>query len=87
MKKHLKVVVQEKDVAVKKSSCEPSINEKVQKVLREKKYSGVIFNSVASIVCKNHKEKNARMLVYRAIVAKYGQEKGLELYRHIKPLL
>ena len=87
VKKHLKVVVQEKDVAVKKSSCEPSINEKVQKVLREKKYSGVIFNSVASIVCKNHKEKNARMLVYRAIVAKYGQEKGLELYRHIKPLL
>ena len=87
VKKHLKVVVQEKDDAVKKSPCEPSINEKVQKVLREKKYSGVIFNSVASIVCKNHKEKNARMLVYRAIVAKYGQEKGLELYRHIKPLL
>ena len=48
---------------------------------------GEIFNSVASIVSKNHKEKNAKMLVYRAIVAKYGQEKGLELYRHIKPLL
>ena len=39
VKKHLKVVVQEKDDAVKKSPCEPSINEKVQKVLREKKYS------------------------------------------------
>ena len=87
VKKHLKVVVQEKDDAVKKLPCEPSINEKVQKVLREKKYSGEIFNSVASIVSKNHKEKNAKMLVYRAIVAKYGQEKGLELYRHIKPLL
>ena len=87
VKKHLKEVVQEKDDAVKKSPCEPSINEKVQKVLREKKYSGEIFNSVASIVSKNHKEKNVKLLVYRTLVAKYGQDKGLELYRHVKPLL
>ena len=61
MKKHLKVVVQEKDDAVKKSPCEPSINEKVQKVLREKKYSGEIFNSVASIVSKNHKMNHTKL--------------------------
>ncbi len=61
VKKHLKVVVQEKDDAVKKSPCEPSINEKVQKVLREKKYSGEIFNSVASIVSKNHKMNHTKL--------------------------
>lgn len=87
VKKHLKEVVQEKDDAVKKSPCEPTLNEKVQKVLREKNYSGEIFNSVASIVCKNQKEKNVKLLVYRTFVAKYGQDKGLELYRHVKPLL
>lgn len=87
VKKHLKTVAQKKDGAVQNSSDEPSIKEQVQKLLCEKNYSEDIFTSVTSIVCKNHKEKNAKMLVYRALVSKYGQASGLELYHHIKPLL
>ena len=87
VKKQLKSVVQEEGKEVKKSSSELTLNEKVQKVLREKNYSGEIFNSVASMVCKSSKEKNVKLLVYRNIVAKYGQDKGLEIYRLVKPLL
>ena len=87
VKKHLKTVAQKKDGAEQNSSGEPSVKEQVQKLLLEKNYSEDVFNSVTSIVCKNHKEKNAKMLVYRSLVAKFGQASGLELYRHIKPLL
>lgn len=83
VKKHIKSVVSE----VKNTSKEPGLNKKVQKVLKEKNYSAEIVNSVASIVCKNQKEKNVKLVVYRNIVAKYGQDKGLELYHYIKPLL
>lgn len=87
VKKQLKSIAPEKCAETKNTSSEPTLNEKVQKVLREKNYSGEIFNSVSSIVCKNQKEKNVKLLVYRTLVAKYGQDKGLELYRHVKPLL
>ena len=87
VQEYLKSVVQEQGEEVKKSSSELTLNEKVQKVLREKNYSGEIFNSVASMVCKSSKEKNVKLLVYRNIVAKYGQDKGLEIYRLVKPLL
>ena len=87
VKKHLKTVAPKKDGAEQNSSGEPSVKEQVQKLLLEKNYSEDVFNSVTSIVCKNHKEKNAKMLVYRYLVAKFGQVSGLELYRHIKPLL
>lgn len=87
VKKQLKSIAPEKCAETKNTSNEPTLNEKVQKVLKEKNYSGEIFNSVASIVCKNQKEKNVKLLVYRTLVAKYGQDKGLELYRHVKPLL
>lgn len=87
VKKQLKSIAPEKCAETKNTSNEPTLNEKVQKVLREKNYSGEIFNSVASIVCKNQKEKNVKLLVYRTLVAKYGQDKGLELYRHVKSLL
>lgn len=63
------------------------INEKVHKILIENKYSRDIFNDVASTVCKNIKQKNAKMLIYRAIVAKFGQQEGLKIYNLVKSLL
>lgn len=71
----------------KKTHTKLTLNEKVQKVLRENSFSSEIFNSVASIVCKNQKENNAKLLVYRNLVSKYGQDKGLKFYRYVKPLL
>ena len=42
-----------------------------------------IVNYVASLVCKHHDEKNAKQLIYRAIISKYGQAQGLNIYNHI----
>ena len=87
IKKHIKSVAKGEEVDSKKTHTKLTLNEKVQKVLREKSFSSEIFNFVASIVCKNQKEKNAKLLVYRNLVSKYGQDKGLKFYRYVKPLL
>lgn len=87
IKNHIKSVAKGEEVDSKKTHTKLTLNEKVQKVLREKSFSSEIFNSVASIVCKNQKEKNAKLLVYRNLVSKYGQDKGLKFYRYVKPLL
>ena len=44
VKKQLKSIAPEKCAETKNTSNEPTLNEKVQKVLREKNYSGEIFN-------------------------------------------
>ena len=56
IKNHIKSVVKGEEVDSKKTHTKLTLNEKVQKVLREKSFSSEIFNSVASIVCKNQKE-------------------------------
>lgn len=36
------------------------------------------------ILAKNFNVKNKKQQIYRAIISKYGQEKGLNIYNHIK---
>lgn len=60
------------------------LNSKIQKILSAAKLSNDITAQVASLVSKHHGEKNAKQTVYRAIIAKYGQKQGLDVYRHIK---
>ncbi len=60
------------------------INSKVQKLLSSAGFSNDIINPIASLVSKHHREKNGKQTVYRSIVAKYGQKRGLNIYNHIK---
>lgn len=64
-----------------------AVNNAVMKTLSAEKYDNEIAGFVASLVTKLFSEKNGKQQIYRTIISKYGQEKGLEIYRHIKKLI
>ena len=82
----------EKDVKSKTGKdVEPkdktAVNNAVMKTLSAAKFDNEIAGYAASQVTKLFSEKNGKQLIYRSIISKYGQERGLEIYRQIKKLL
>lgn len=61
-----------------------STNTQIQQLLSKADFESDITNYVASVVTKNIGEKNAKQQIYRTIISKYGQNKGLNIYNHIK---
>ena len=64
-----------------------AVNNAVMKTLSAEKYDNEIVGFVASQVTKLFSEKNGKQQIYRSIISKYGQERGLEIYRNIKKLI
>ena len=64
-----------------------AVNNAVLKTLSTAKYDNEIVSFCASQVTKLFTEKSGKQLIYRSIIKQYGQEKGLDIYRHIKKLL
>lgn len=62
-------------------------NCEIQQALSKEGYSGDVINYVASLSVKNHDIKNGKQQTYRAIIAKYGQVKGLKIYTVIKKMI
>lgn len=67
-----------------KTSETTNINNEIQKILSKADFNNDIISYVASLISKHHNEQNAKQTIYRAIVAKYGQNQGLNIYNHIK---
>ncbi len=63
------------------------LNQDVMQAARAAGFEADIANYVASTVVKNVGEKNGKQQIYRAIISKYGQNKGLNIYNHIKKLI
>lgn len=59
-------------------------NTQIQQLLSKANFDRDIINYVASVVTKNVGEKNKKQQIYRTIVSKYGQSKGLKIYNQIK---
>lgn len=64
-----------------------SVNVEIQKALSKEGIKNDVISYVASTAVKNLNVKNGKQQTYRTIVAKYGQNKGLELYTYIKKLI
>ena len=64
-----------------------AVNNAVLKTLSAAKFDNDIVSFAASQVTKLFSEKNGKQQIYRSIISKYGQERGLEIYQHIKKLL
>lgn len=60
------------------------LNTEIQQTLSKAGMGREVINNVASIVVKNMGVKNSKQQIYRAIIAKYGQKKGLDIYTRIK---
>lgn len=70
-----------------KSKAQPesvAINSHIQKFLSQNKVNGSVINSIASIVAGNAGKKDMKALIYRQIIKKFGQKKGLEYYKILK---
>lgn len=80
------IITKYSQTAEQKSSTS-SKNSSVQTKLRMAGFSNDIINYVVSTISKNHDEKHAKQTIYRTIVAKYGQQKGLNIYNHIRKTL
>ncbi len=68
----------------KSTSSASDITGDIQKKLRDSDFPDAVADEVASLVCKYHSQKNGKQTIYRNIVSKYGREKGLTIYNHIK---
>ncbi len=69
------------------SSEKTSINSEIQKVLSKAGFSNDIIQFVASTAVKNLGQHNGKQLTYRAVIAQYGQNNGLNIYTHIKKII
>lgn len=67
-----------------KSPTKTEINSEIQKALSNGGFSNDIIAYVTSTAVKNLDIKNGKQQTYRAIISKYGQNKGLNIYNHIK---
>lgn len=96
--KELSGITASRTLQIKKSNntttkTEPStkknteINTEIQKAISKGGFTKDVANYVASTVVKSIGVKNYKQQIYRTIISKYGQEKGLNVYNHIKKLL
>lgn len=61
-----------------------ALNCEIQQILSKADMESETINYVASVVVKNMGVKNSKQQIYRTIIAKYGQKKGLDIYNRIK---
>ena len=66
------------------SQNKTSVNSEIMKTLSAAGYTNETSSYVASTVVKNLGVKNGKQQTYRTIISKYGQDKGLVIYNHIK---
>ncbi len=64
-----------------------ALNAEIQKTLSSAGYKSEIISYVASTAVKNLGVEKGKQLTYRAIISKFGQATGLEIYNSIKKII
>ena len=59
-------------------------NNQIMQVLSKAGFDNEIVGYVSSTFAKNAGTKGSKQKIYRLLVAKYGQSKGLKIYKQIK---
>lgn len=75
------------NVTAASSQNKTAVNSEIQKILSKAGFSNEIITYVASTAVKNLGAKNGKQQTYRSIISKYGQNKGLTIYNHIKKII
>ena len=76
-----------KSGTVVSSKDKTATNSEIQKTLSKAGFSDDIIKYVASTAMKNLGLKDGKQQTYRAIITRYGQNKGLTIYNHIKKFI
>ena len=61
-----------------------AVNNKVMKLLSDAGFAPEVVGYTTSAVVKNLGVRNSKQQIYRAVISKFGQKQGLEIYNQIK---
>ena len=86
-KDETKATQAQKKTAKGRAKADTALNNAVLKTLSNAKFDNETVSFAASLVTKNFAEKGGKQVIYRTIISKFGQERGLAIYRHIQKLL
>ncbi len=67
-----------------KNTVNPSNQNEIQQTLSKAGFDNNIILYITNVISKHHNEKNIKNTIYKSLVAKYGQNQGLNIYNHIK---
>ncbi len=68
-------------------SQKTKINNEIMQTLSKAGFGSEITGFVASAAVKNIAVKNGKQQLYRAVISKFGQSRGLDIYNRIKKLI
>lgn len=71
----------------KKKNTSTQLNDQILKALNSTDLNNNDKISVASLACMHQNQPNNKNTIYRSLVMKYGQQRALNIYNHIKKLL
>lgn len=60
------------------------LHNEIQQILSKANVGKDVIAYVPGLVIKHYDEKNALQTIYREIIQKFGQKKGLDIYNRIK---
>ena len=63
------------------------LNTTVQHTLSRACFNNEVIAYAASLICKHHKDENAKQVVLDLLIDKYGVTEGNKVYRHVKNCL
>ena len=63
------------------------LNTTVQRTLSRACFNNEVIAYAASLICKHHKDENAKQVVLDLLIDKYGFTEGNKVYRHVKNCL
>ena len=63
------------------------LNTTVQRALSRACFNNEVIAYAASLICKHHKDENAKQVVRDLLIDKYGFTEGNKVYRHVKNCL
>ncbi len=70
-----------------KNTVNPSNQNEIQQTLSKAGFDNNIILYITNVISKHHNEKNIKNTIYKSLIAKYGQNQGLNIYNHIKKKL
>ena len=66
------------------AAAEKTPNNEIARLLSKAGYGSDVTSYVTALVARQHNKQSAKQNIYRAIVAKYGQKRGLDIYSRVK---
>lgn len=80
----IKQIIAPYDTVTVPENEKTKLNNEIMEAMAKGAFETTVINYVASTVVKNKDAQNGKQTIYRSIISKYGQKRGLNIYNHIR---